>query len=1035
MKKYASLYMQTEYSLLSSMLSLDKLKDRLDTYNYKAYAITDSAMHGAYKFYNMCNDLGIKPIIGLRLNIYNPNFDNIVLLYAKNMEGYKSLLKISTQMSIKKEDITKEFLQINSSGLLAVIPVFENELNVYYYNKQEKALNDCILEYKAIFEDVYFGISIQSGYERQNVSAFVGLASRYGLKALAINRSTYFTDDDANSYRVLKMISLNVKEDELKEDVLSEKEYNLAFLSKEEMELRFSDYSSLLENTEEVLAKCNLVLDYKGYYFPKITIDSNVSSKDYLHALAKTGLNKRLKNTALTNPTYLNKAKIQEYKDRLLYELSVIDKMGFNDYFLIVYDYVKYAKTHDIAVGPGRGSAGGSLVSYSLGITDVDPIYFNLLFERFLNPERIGMPDIDVDFEDEKRNELIYHLGERYGKNKVAHITTFGTYKAKLAIRDVARILKLSDIKLKEVMKFISSNLSIDESINNSPILKSMITQDEDIKRVIDVSKKIEGLPKNYSTHAAGIIMADNDLRDYTALQEGIDGLYQTQYEASDLEKIGLVKMDVLGLRNLSIIKNVLKILREQENIDLDIKNIPLNDASAFKLLASGNTLGIFQLEGSGVTNVLKNLKVSSLEDIIAATSLFRPGPMEMIPSYIKRKFGYEKVEYLDEELESILKPTYGIIVYQEQIMQIAAKYAGYSLGEADILRRAVSKKKASVILEERNKFIAKATSLGRDPKKANKVYDYIERFASYGFNRSHAVAYGLVAYQMAFLKAHYYKAFVSALMTNCIGSITSLSMYINEARSKGVKVFSPSINESAKEFVYQQNGIYYSLLGVANLGASTVDDILKEREKGRFTSYNDFVLRTKDILNERQVEYLVYSGALDEFLAKGSITRKYMATKYTSTLQKLTYASLLNFKMSEDDEEVDDYTFLEMASLEKEALGINLMYNIFIKYNDIKEKYHCLSFASLNEGEEKYGIFIIKRVREIKTKKNELMAFFTIEDESGIKDGVMFSEAYTKYKKEIEVNSVYLGKIKLDIRKKQDDMSSQILISALRKL
>ena len=1035
MKKYASLYMQTEYSLLSSMLSLDKLKDKIETYNYKAYAITDSAMHGAYKFYNMCLDLGVKPIVGLRLNFYNKNFDNIVLLYAKNMEGYKSLLKISTQLSIKKEDVTKEFIQLNSNGLLAIIPVFENEVNVYYQNRQDKALNDCILEYKAIFEDVYFGISIQSEYERCNALNFISLASRYNLKALAINRCAYFYDDDVDSYRVLKMILQNVKEDEVEGDILSEKECNLAVLSKEEMELRFSDYLELLENTEEVIEKCNLVLDYKGYYFPKAIIDTKGSSKDYLYALSKTGLNKRLKNISIIRPNYLTKEKIQDYKNRLLYELSIIDKMGFNDYFLIVYDYVKYAKTHDIAVGPGRGSAGGSLVSYSLGITDVDPIYFNLLFERFLNPQRIGMPDIDVDFEDEKRNELISHLGERYGKNKVAHITTFGTYKAKLAIRDVARILKLSDIKLKEIMKFISSNLKIAESINNSPILMNMIAKDEGIKRVIEISKKIEGLPKNYSTHAAGIIMADTDLRDYTALQEGIDGLYQTQYEASDLEKIGLVKMDVLGLRNLSIIKNVLKILREQEHIDIDIKNIPLNDEASFRLLASGDTLGIFQLEGSGVTNVLKNLKVSSLEDIIAATSLFRPGPMEMIPSYIKRKFGYEKVEYLDKELESILKPTYGIIVYQEQIMQIAAKYAGYTLGEADILRRAVSKKKASVIQEERNKFIAKATSLGRDSKKANKVYDYIERFASYGFNRSHAVAYALVAYQMAFLKAHYYKAFVSSLMTNCIGSITSLSMYINEARSKGVKIFAPSINVSSNEFVYTKEGIYYPLLGIVNIGASTVDEILKEREKGRFTSYNDFVLRTKNILNERQIEYLVYGGALDEFLVKGVVTRKYMISKYQEVLQRLTYASLLNFKITEDEATVDEFTFLEMSNFEKEALGINLMYNIFIKYNDIKEKYHCQSFASLKEGEEKYSIFIVKRFREIKTKRNELMAFFTLEDESGIKDGVMFSEAYAKYKKDIEVNSVYLAKIKLDTRQKQDDTSSQILISALRKL
>ena len=1037
MKKYASLYMQTEYSLLSSMLSLSKLKDVLENMNYKAYAICDNAMHGAYKFYKLCKSNDIKPIIGLRLKLYNENFDNMVLLYAKDMEGYVSLMKISSQYEIKKEEVTKEFLHLNNKGLLAIIPVFENELNVYYQNKEIDALNDCISEYKKIFDDLYFGLSLNSAYERQNIDYFISLGNQYNIKNVAINRSCYFDDEDIDAYKVLKMVAMNLKEDDNRE-VLKEEDYHLSFLSAYDMELKFSSYLKLLENSEEIADKCNLELNYQGYYFPKAIIDAkdNPSSKDYLNSLALMGLKKRLKQISLKYPNYLNKEKIEEYKNRLYYELSIIDKMGFNDYFLIVYEYVKYAKTNDIMVGPGRGSSGGSLVSFSLGITDIDPIAYNLLFERFLNPERISMPDIDVDFEDEKRDLVIKHLKERYGATKVAHITTFGTYKAKLAIRDVSRILNLNEIKLKEVMKYISTFLSIDESIKNSPMLSNMIKGDEEIARVIKIAKKIEGLPKNYSTHAAGIIMADTKLYDYTPLQEGINGLYQTQYEASDLEEIGLVKMDILGLRNLTIIKNVLKNIKRDENIDIDIRNIDLNDYPTYKNIASGNTLGIFQLEGAGVTKVLRSLKTSNLEDVVAATALYRPGPMEMIPSFINRKFKLEPVTYLDESMKDALASTYGIIVYQEQIMKIASSYAAYSLGEADILRRAVSKKKAKVIEEERIKFVDKAIKNGKDKKSANAVYDYIEKFASYGFNRSHAVAYGMIAYQMAYLKTHHYKAFVSALMTNSIGSVTSLSQYISEARRNKVAILPPSINKSDVNFAYDDAGIYYSLLGITNIGSQTVDAILKIRQDGLFKSYNDFIERTKDVLNKKIITMLVYSGALDEFADKEHITRKYMCENYEENLQKIAYANILNININEK-EEMDEYNFIEMSENEKEALGFNLKYNIFVKYQNVIDKYHCISFNNLKEGIESNCIFIIKRIREIKTKKNDYMAFLSISDDNmNINDNaVMFSNVYSLSKHILEINQVYIGKVKLELRKDKDGVKESLSILAINKL
>lgn len=1037
MKKYASLYMQTEYSLLSSMLSLSKIKEVLENMNYKAYAITDNAMHGAYKFYKLCKSNNIKPIIGLRLNLYNQNFDNMVLLYAKNMDGYLSLMKISSQYEINKEEVTKEFLQLNNKGILAIIPVFENEINIYYQNKDTNAIKDCVLEYKNIFEDLYFGLSLNSNYERQNIDNFLDIAKNYMIKAVAINRSCYFDDDDIDAYKILRMVALNEKESDNKE-ILKEEDYHLSFLSAYDMELKFSSYLDLLKNTEEIEAKCNLELNYQGYYFPKAIIEAkeNPSSKEYLYSLALVGLKKRLKQLSLKKPNYLNKNKIEEYKNRLFYELSIIDKMGFNDYFLIVYEYVKYAKTHDIMVGPGRGSAGGSLVSFSLGITDVDPIEYDLLFERFLNPERVGMPDIDVDFEDERRELVIQHMMERYGNNKVAHITTFGTYKAKLAIRDVSRIVDLKDFKLKEVMKFISSTLSIDESINNSPMLANMIKSDDEIQRVIKIAKKIEGLPKNYSTHAAGIIMADTKLYDYTPLQQGINGLYQTQYEASDLEDIGLVKMDILGLRNLSIIKNVLRNIKEKDNIDLDIRNIDLNDYQTYKNIASGNTLGIFQLEGAGVTNVLKSLKTSNLEDVIAATALYRPGPMEMIPSFIKRKFKQEAITYLDESMKDVLAPTNGIIVYQEQIMKIASSYAGYSLGEADILRRAISKKKAKVIEEERIKFVDKAIKNGKDKKNANMVYDYIEKFASYGFNRSHAVAYAIIAYQMAFLKTHFYKAFVSSLMTNSVGSITSISQYISEARRYKVNVLPPSINKSNTYFAYDDKGIYYSLLGISNIGSQTVDAILKIREDGLFTSYTDFIDRTKNILNQKLISMLVFSGALDEFVEKEGITRKYMNEHYEENLQKIAYANILNIHVGDNDDK-EEYSFVEMSEYEKEALGFNLKYNMFIKYQNVINKYHCVSFNDLKEGIETNCVFVIKRIREIKTKNGDYMAFLTVSDDKmNVSDSVvMFPSIYSSNKHLLEVNQAYIGKIKLEIRKDKNEIKESLSILAISKL
>lgn len=1022
-KKLANLYLQTEYSLLNSNISLSKLKKYLSYTDYKALAITDTGMHGVYKFYKLCKEFNVKAIIGLRVSLFNEYINNTVLLYAKNNDGYKALLRIASMMAINPKTLTIEYLEKYSKDLIMIIPVIENEIFVYYKNKEFSKLKATLSQYKSVFSDLYLGYSLQTEEAKTSIDDIRNLVNDLMIKGVAINKTNYVSDNDIETYKMLRLIDKNTSEYEL-----SDLECNSSFLSEIEMEMLFNKYPDLLNNIDEICDKCSVTINDNKYHFPKFEHESikDLNSKDYISDLCKAGLNKRL-----SVEKTLSMQTIGEYKNRLLYELDIIDKMGFNDYFLIVYDYVKFAKTHDIYVGPGRGSAGGSLVSYCLGITDVDPIKYNLLFERFLNPERKGMPDIDVDFEDAKRDEVIKYLGQKYGKRKVAHITTFGTFKAKLAIRDVSRILKLSDNKLKEVMKYISSTNTIEFSLQNSSQLKRMYEGDEEIAKVINLASSIELLPKNYSTHAAGIIMADTDLCDYCALQEGIDGIYQTQCEASDLEELGLVKMDILGLRNLSIIKNVVNLVKEKQGISINLKNIDLNDKNVYRNIALGNTLGIFQLEGEGVTKVLRNLKTSNLDDIVNATALYRPGPMEMIPSFIKRKFKQENISYLDPSMENVLKDTYGIIVFQEQIMLLAKEFAGYSLGEADVLRRAVSKKKAKLLEEERNKFVNKSISLGKDRKQANKVYDYIEKFASYGFNKSHAVAYSIIAYQMAYLKTYYYQAFMSSLMSNFIGSVNSINTYINDLRKNKFNILPPSINKSTDAFAYDEQGIYYSLIGINNVGNVIVNQILEEREKGLYKSYNDFVLRTRGFLNKRIVSSLVGAGALDEFSKKENISKKYMIENYENILERVSYLDVLNIELTNQNINYEEYTFEEISLLEKEALGFNIKYNLFIKYNPYKEKYNCVNLNELKENTLVYSIVMIKRIREINTKKGEKMAFLEIIDENINMDAVLFTSQYLRLVSVLELNKFYIVKGKAELR--EDKL--QFVIEDLRKL
>lgn len=998
MIKCVNLYTQTEYSFLSSLLTIDKLGNTLKEYNYDACAITDDNMCGVIKFYKMCLNNNIKPLIGYRLTINKEAGPSSVLLYAMNNVGYSNLMQICTLKSLNS-NISLEDIEPYTYGVLAIIPSFENEIIKYLVNTASERAVIELKKYKSLFNNLYLGLDLQTTMQKEYIDRLIAFGNYENVPMVAINKSSYFAPGEVDAYKILKSISLNTKNYET-----TELENNLTLLSCEEMNLLFQKYPFLLENTNKIKDLLNVTITFNEFKFPKYDI---VNSVEYLEELCKIGLNKRLNQEK-------EKVNVNLYKERLLYELDVIKKMGFVDYFLIVFDYVRYAKNHDICVGPGRGSAGGSLVSYSLGITNIDPIKYNLLFERFLNPERVSMPDIDVDFPDDRRDEVIRYIGKRFGEKRVAHINTFGTFKARLAIRDVSRIMNLSDNKLKEVIKFIPqfSNTSLKDIIDETPALKRMMENDDDINFLLYNSMKIEGLPRNCSTHAAGIIMADTFLTNYTPLQPGIDGLLQTQYEASDLESLGLVKMDVLGIRNLSIIKTVLDDIKANENVDLNINTIRTDDKNVMNLLARGETLGIFQLESDGVRQLLMNLKCSSFDDIVNATSLYRPGPMEMIPLFIKRKFG-EPYEVIHPDLKDILKDTYGIIVFQEQIMLIAQKFAGYTLGQADILRRAVSKKKADVLKEERIKFIKGSINQGYSAEKANEIYDYIEKFASYGFNKSHGVAYGLIAYQMAYLKTYHFKSFMTALMTNNIGSVNSLIKYINECKKEHIIVFGPNINKSNKGFVYDKEGIYYSLLGINNLGDVVVTNILNERINGEFSSFDDFVFRTKDIINKRQFNSLVFSGALDVF----GLSKKGMIENYDSTLQKMEYKDSLGNQIIFNAISDDEYSFNEISENEFDALGFNLKYNAFIKYNQIRDKYNCDTLINCNDNKNYKSVVIIRYIRAIETKNHEKMAFVTIFDETSELEGVLFPSVYNQVKSIIEINKAFIIRFKIEKR------------------
>jgi len=1014
--RFHHLYVQTEYNFLSSTISMKKLKEKLYRFEDCGIAIMDNGMFGAYKFYKVCSENDkVKPIIGYRCRIYNKNIENVVLLYAKNEIGYKNILKISTENLSNPQNVNYEFLKQHQEGIIAIIPFLENEIRYYYNNQAGNHLINTLAIYKNTFDNLYIGLTKQvSDYSFESLVHFF---KNQDFNLVAIHKLNRIENEEIEAYEVLRLVK--TKADSIQ---ISELEQNGYLMVNDELVEMYQAYPELLENQEKIVNSCNVQLGFHGYLQPKLTINKEetgyANAKEMLEDLCKKGINHRIEeNRKIFNKNY--GGLIGTYRDRLLMELDVINRMGFNDYFLIVADYVRFAKENSILVGCGRGSAGGSLVCYALGITDVDPIEYGLLFERFLNEDRISMPDIDVDFQGNKRDEVCKYIANKYGESRFASIVTYSTFQPKSAIDAVGKALKISEPVLKSVKKeiedgikeiskrnnqnqdnlnqdnlvqeIINKDITLKNIYNIKPMLQRMVESDESVQKLIKVAMEIEGIPANTSTHACGYIMAPTDLVEYTALYPNASGIMQTQYDEYDLEKLGLVKMDILSVNDLNIIDDTVRNVKKI-NKDFDLNHISLNDSRTFELLRRGNTTGVFQLENVNVRALLAKMKTNSIEDISCVTALYRPATNDSgtLNSFINRKNGKEQIDYIDPCLVNILKPTYGIILYQEQMMLIAREYAGFTLKEADVLRKAASKKKMSEMEQQRNKFFEKSLALGRDKKTTEKVFNYIAKFADYGFNKSHAVAYSIIAYQMAYLKANYPEMFLCAYLNNTSDLMGSLE----ECRSLGVKIFPPMINKSGFDYIPGVKAILCPFTIIKNVDKKIVTEIINERDNGPFTSYSDFIKRMRRIVDKKWVCNMIYAGCFDEF--KKEESKKSMVDNFDSDLMASQFAhENSGLKLKNREKGKEEFSFSEISLLEKEALGFNLTYNMLIVYQPIKQKWHSIDLAALKPGVKSFVLGFINDFRENKTKKGEDMAFFKITDTSMSMDGLIFPRDY----------------------------------------
>lgn len=1010
---FTHLHIQSGYSLLTSTVKIEELVAQAKEAGMTSLALCDrNVMYGSLYFYKECLKHDIKPIIGVLIDVLDEDEDiaHTLILLAKNLIGYHNLLKISSAIQTKSPNgLPRKWLKAYSKGLIAISPGETGKIEKYLVEGKNEEAEIEAKELLEIFGREQFYLSIQrllvSGEERRN-EAIVQLASQVEVKVVATNPVYYLKADDALAHEVLLAVGTGHKLADDERKVLSSKQHYLK--SMQEMTEQFADYPDVLENTLYIASQCNLDIPFHQSLLPKYPTDAGLTSDEMLEELCWQGLQERRPNPPST------------YEERLKYELDVIERMNFSDYFLIVWDFMKFARSKHILTGPGRGSAAGSMVAYVLQITDVDPIEHSLLFERFLNPERITMPDIDIDFPDHRREEVIAYVAKKYGELHVAQIITFGTMAAKAALRDTGRVFGLNMKEQETLSKMIPNRLGItlSEAHQESKRLQDFVKENSTNQQLFSIAMKLEGLPRHTSTHAAGVIISDIPLTEMIPIQAGHEGIYLTQFSMDLLEEIGLLKMDFLGLRNLTLLENIIHTIEKGTGVKIDLSKIPMNDSATFDLFSSGETTGVFQFESDGIRKVLVRLKPTSFEDIVAVNALYRPGPMENITQFIDRKHGLAPIDYHHPDLKDILEPTYGVIVYQEQIMQIASRLAGFSLGEADLLRRAVSKKKAEILNRERNHFINGAKEKKYSDKTATSIYNVIIRFANYGFNRSHAVSYSIIAYQLAYLKTHYPAYFMAALMTSAIGNQDKIAQYVRETKKQGISIHPPSINYSVISFIVYQDGIRYSLGAIKGIGGTVLKEIFAARRNRKFKDLFDFCNRISGkIVNRKMLEAFVHSGAFDEFGHD-------RATLLASLDVALNHAELVKtdddlmdlfgegeFSLQPKYVEVEPIILEDKLLFEKNVLGLYLSNHPVSSYQKLFKHFGCMSIDEAiiqKEAKVLLGVYI-SAVKTIRTKKGEVMAFLTVSDEEGDLDVVVFPKGYRNFSIKIQPGAIVM--------------------------
>ena len=1102
-KKFCHLHLHTEYSLLDGSGKVDKLIKRAKELGMESIAITDhGVMYGCVEFYKQAKANGIKPTLGCEVYVASKSMDikhvdkenrtaHLVLL-VKNEVGYENLMKIVSEASIRgfyyKPRVDHEFLRKHSEGIIALSACLGGEIQRYLIDDEYDKAKEVALLYKDIFKDgFYLEIQNHGMEEQRKVNEYnIKLSRETDIPLVATNDVHYINQSDSKAHDILMCIQTGkTVDDENRRRYPSDQFY---LKSPEEMWNMFSYVPEALENTIKIAEECNYDYKFHESKLPKFPLPEGTDPYEYLRDTCYKGLIERYDVfKSLVDKEYNleevkriaeESDKAKEYCDRLEYELGIIKQMGYVDYFLIVWDFIRFSYENGIPTGPGRGSAAGSIVAYTLGITKIDPIKYSLIFERFLNPERVSMPDIDSDFCYERRQEVIDYVVEKYGVDNVSQIITFGTMAPRMCIRDVGRAMNYSYAEVDRISKMIPTvlGITIDKALEMNPELKEIYDTDERVKSLIDISKNLEGLPRHSSTHAAGVVIASKPLVEYVPLQKN-EEMIVTQFGMTTLEELGLLKMDFLGLRTLTVMNDAVNMVKVNRGIDIDLDKIDFSDKEVYKMIGEGKTAGVFQLESPGMTSFMKELKPDNLEDIIAGISLYRPGPMAEIPKYVECKRNPDKVQYITPELESILNVTYGVMVYQEQVMEIVRKLAGYSLGRSDLVRRAMSKKKHKVMEEERKNFINGIVNdkgeievpgcvrNGISAEAGNKIFDSMMDFASYAFNKSHAAAYAVVGYETAFLMRYYPVEYIAAMLNSVMGTSEKVAHYIKFAESQGIQVLPPDINESYSTFTVKGDTIRFGMAAIKNVGVNVIESIVRTREtKGKFTSLEDFIDKIDiSAVNKRAVESLIKAGALDSF---GIFRSKLLAVHEkvmdgTASQKKRNIDGQISlFAIAEEDLElpkidypnIKEFKKMNLLAMEKEMTGLYLSGHPLDEYKKSLElqtsttietvfkSYHMIEESISNEVDGEESMVeeppihdndtviiggILTEVKQKVTRNNTIMAFLTLEDLSGSIEVIVFPRTLEKLRNLIQPDSIVRIKGRISI--KEDELPKLI--------